>query len=59
VNNICGQSYDSAAVMKGGVKWLQELFKNINKYTKYVPSAPRYLHLMREKTPSTVPEVVD
>jgi hypothetical protein len=46
VNNIRGQSHDSAAVMKGEVKWLQERFKNTNKYTKYVPSAPHYLNLM-------------
>ena len=58
VNNIRGQSHDSAAVMKGEVKWLQELFKNINKYTKYVPSVPHSLNLMVEKAASTVSEIV-
>jgi len=60
-NNIRGQSHDSAAVMKGAVRWLQVLFKNIpnNKYTKYVPSAPNYFNLMGEKAASAVPEVVD
>jgi hypothetical protein len=54
-NNIRGQSHDSAAVMKGEVKWLQELFINISKYIKHVPSAPNSLKLMGEKAVSTVP----
>jgi len=54
VNNIRSQSHDSAAVMKGEVKWLQELFKNISKYTKHVPSAPHSLKLRGEKAASRV-----
>jgi hypothetical protein len=53
------QSYDYAAVMKGCVKGLQTLFKNINKYAEYVPCTAHSLNFVRKKAASTVSEVVE
>lgn len=45
--------------MKGLVKELQALFKNINMYADYVPRAALSLSLVGEKLVSTVNEVID
>ena len=59
LENIRGQSYDNASIMKGSKKGLQALFKNINRYADYVPCATHSLNLVGEKEVSTVPEVVN
>jgi len=49
------QSYDQTAVMKGYDKMLQTIFKNINKYTEYVPCTAHSLNAAKEKAASTAP----
>ncbi|XP_013773529.1 uncharacterized protein LOC106458557 [Limulus polyphemus] len=59
LENIRSQSYDNAFNMKGSEKELQAVFKNVNRYTDYVPGAAHSLNFVGEKAVSTVPEVVD